>query len=162
MSEHVMNIGGKEYRAEVKELSSSRAKVLVNSVEYDVDLVSLGRKKVFAQEIITRPVASLPPPVVATQSQTAPAQAPQRPIPMAGGPGNIVAPMPGAVFQVRVKEGQQVQAGQVLIVMEAMKMESPVNAPFNGTVTKILVREGDNVGEGDLLVELARPAMTTL
>jgi len=159
MSEHVMNIGGKEYRADVKEISSSRAKVVVNSVEYDVELVSLGRKKVFAQEAVVRP--AVPPPVIAAQTAT-PAAAPQRPIPMAAGEGSIVAPMPGAVFQVRVKEGQQVQAGQVLIVMEAMKMENPVNAPFNGTVTKILVREGDNVGEGDLLVELARPAMTTL
>jgi biotin carboxyl carrier protein len=70
--------------------------------------------------------------------------------------------MPGAIFQVRVKEGQSVQAGQVLIVMEAMKMESPVNAPINGTVARILVREGDNVGEGDLLVEISRPEMTTL
>jgi len=161
MSEHIMNIGGKEYRVEVKELSSSRARVIVNSVEYDVDLVSLGRKKIIAHEAVAR--SAMPPPVIATPTQvSAPAPAPQRPIPMAGGPGNIVAPMPGAVFQVRVKEGQQVQAGQVLVVMEAMKMESPVNAPFNGTVTKILVREGDNVGEGDLLVELARPAMTTL
>jgi len=63
---------------------------------------------------------------------------------------------------MRVKEGDKVQAGQVLLVMEAMKMENPVTAPFNGTVSKVHVREGDNVGEGDLLVEVARPEMAML
>jgi len=159
MSEHVMNIGGKEYRAEVKELSSGRARVVVNSVEYDVELVSIGRRKVMEYAPTTRPVVPPPPPVTAPVV-SAPVH--HRPAPMAAGQGNIVAPMPGAIFQMRVKEGDSVQAGQVLLVMEAMKMENPVTAPFKGTVTKILVREGDNVGEGDLLVELARPEMTTL
>ncbi|MDR1841953.1 MAG: biotin/lipoyl-binding protein [Holophagales bacterium] len=159
MSEHVMNIGGKEYRAEIKELSSGRAKVVVNSIEYDVDLISIGRKAI----TIEAPRVILPP------SSPAPAQAyvpatPAliRPAPMAAGQNGVTAPMPGSIFQMRVKEGESVQAGQVLLVMEAMKMENPVNAPFNGTVSRILVREGDNVGEGDLLVELARPEMTTL
>jgi len=163
MSEHVMNIGGKEYRAEVKELSSGRAKVLVNSVEYDVEIVAVGRKKAFAQEPPQR--AALPPPPVAAPVPVgvpAPARVVHKPAPMAAGQSRVVAPMPGAIFQVRVKEGQSVQAGQVLIVMEAMKMESPVNAPINGTVAKIFVREGDNVGEGDVLAEISRPEMTTL
>jgi len=164
MSEHVLNIGGKEYRTEVKELSSGRAKVLVNSVEYDVDIVALGRKKAFVAEPPQR--AALPPPPVAAPvpvGTPAPARAVvHKPAPMAAGQSRVVAPMPGAIFQVRVKEGQSVQAGQVLIVMEAMKMESPVNAPINGTVARILVREGDNVGEGDVLVEISRPEMTTL
>ena len=160
MSEHVMKIGGKEYRAEVKELSSGRAKVVVNSVEYDVELVSIGRRKISAQETAYRP--AVPPPPIAAPVVQASAPIQRRPAPMAAGQGNIVAPMPGAIFQMRVKEGESVQAGQVLLVMEAMKMENPVTAPFKGTVTRILVREGDNVGEGDLLVELARPEMTTL
>jgi len=81
---------------------------------------------------------------------------------VAAGNGAITAPMPGSIFQMKTKEGATVQAGQVLLVMEAMKMENPITAPYNGTVTKVFVREGDNVGEGDLLVEVARPEMTTL
>ena len=159
MSEHVMKIGGKEYRAEVKEMSSSRAKVLVNSVEYDIDLVSIGRREID----LTMPnrSASVPPPPVAPV-QVAPQQPVRRNHPMVAGQSNIVAPMPGSIFQMRVKEGDKVQAGQVLLVMEAMKMENPVTAPFNGTVSKVHVREGDNVGEGDLLVEVARPEMAML
>ncbi|MDR2697434.1 MAG: biotin/lipoyl-binding protein [Holophagales bacterium] len=156
MSEHVMNIGGKEYRAEVKELTSERAKVVVNSVEYDVNLVSIGRKEITISDTALRPP---PPPPVPTGIPT---PALYRPAPMVAGQSSIVAPMPGAIFQIRVKEGDNVQAGQVLLVMEAMKMENPVTAPFNGTVSKIHVREGDNVGEGDLLVEVARPKMAML
>jgi glutaconyl-CoA decarboxylase len=156
-----MNIGGKEYRAEVKELSSGRAKVVVNSVEYDIDLVTIGKKKIVASDYSARPHVPVAPPPVPAPTQTA-APALHRPTPMAADQSSIVAPMPGSIFQMRVREGDKVQAGQVLLVMEAMKMENPVTAPFNGTVARVLVREGDNVGEGDLLVEVARPKMTTL
>jgi len=161
MSEHVMNIGGKEYRAEVKELTSVRARVVVNSVEYDVNLVSIGRREIIIPDTAIRSAAPPPPPPPA--HAVAPPSAPlHRPAPMVAGQSSIVAPMPGAIFQMRVKEGDNVKAGQVLLVMEAMKMENPVTAPFNGTVSKIYVREGDNVGEGDLLVEVARPKMAML
>jgi biotin carboxyl carrier protein len=159
MSEHVMNIGGKEYRAEVKELSSGRARVVVNSVEYDVNLLSIGRKEI---NLADTPTRSVPPPPIITVPVHVPTPALHRPAPMVAGQSSIVAPMPGAIFQMRVKEGDKVHAGQVLLVMEAMKMENPVTAPFNGTVSKIHVREGDNVGEGDLLVEVARPEMAML
>jgi glutaconyl-CoA decarboxylase len=164
MSEHVMMIGGKEYRAEVKELSSSKAKILVNSIEYDVDIVSIGRREAsFPDFVAARPAAArpaVPPPSAPAPTSTTPPLL--RAAPMVAGQSSIVAPMPGAIFQMRVKEGDKVQAGQVLLVMEAMKMENPVTAPFNGTVSKIHVREGDNVGEGDLLVEVARPEMAML
>jgi biotin carboxyl carrier protein len=61
-----------------------------------------------------------------------------------------------------VKEGDTVQAGQALLVMEAMKMENAITASYNGTVSKVYVREGDSISEGDLLVEVARPKMTAL
>lgn len=154
MSQHVMNIGGREYRAEVKELSAERATVVVDGVDYTVELVQVGRKRITATEVI-RPAA--PAPAAAPV-----AAAPRKPSPVAAGQGGITAPMPGSIFQMKVREGDQVQAGQVLLVMEAMKMENPITAPYNGTVTKVFVREGDNIGEGDLLVEVARPEMTTL
>jgi pyruvate carboxylase len=70
--------------------------------------------------------------------------------------------MPGLVVAIKVKEGEKVQAGQVLLVMEAMKMENAVTAPFTGTVSRVFVREGDSIGEGDRLVEVARPKLTAL
>lgn len=150
MSQHVMKIGGREYTAEVKELTSERAVVLVDGKEYQVELASVARRVMPSPE--PRPAAAQAP---------APAPSPKRSV-VAAGDGAIIAPMPGSIFQLKTQEGATVQAGQVLLVMEAMKMENPIPAPFSGTVTKVFVREGDNVGEGDLLVEIARPQMTTM
>ncbi len=157
MSQHVMNIGGREYKAEVKELTSERALVVVDGKEYHVELANVGRRVVPASEARTSHAPAAAAPVVSAASSPAP----KRSV-VAAGDGAIIAPMPGSIFQMKTQEGATVQAGQVLLVMEAMKMENPMPAPFSGTVTKVFVREGDNVGEGDLLVEIARPQMTTM
>ncbi len=160
MSQHVMKISGREYKAQVKELSADHALVVVDGKEYTVDLAHLGRKTVTAADMPRIAVAapSTPAPAVAVAVAPPPAK---RSV-VAAGDGAITAPMPGSIFQMKTQEGATVQAGQVLLVMEAMKMENPITAPYNGTITKVFVREGDNVGEGDLLVEVARPEMTTL
>jgi len=62
--------------------------------------------------------------------------------------------MPGTVIAVRVKEGDDVEAGQVLIVLEAMKMENTVPAPTAGRVERVLVIAGQQVQRGETLVEL--------
>jgi len=77
-----------------------------------------------------------------------------------GGPGgatggsSLTAPMPGTVIQVLVKEGDSVKHRQQLIVLEAMKMETPVVSPYEGVVKAVHVEEGDRVAGGALLVEL--------
>jgi 3-methylcrotonyl-CoA carboxylase alpha subunit len=69
--------------------------------------------------------------------------------------GGCVAPMPGKVIEVRVAEGDAVQAGQALLIMEAMKMEHSVSAPRNGTVAQVTVAAGDQVEADALLVVVA-------
>ncbi|MBL8140191.1 MAG: acetyl-CoA carboxylase biotin carboxyl carrier protein subunit, partial [Acidobacteria bacterium] len=59
-------------------------------------------------------------------------------------------------------EGDNVVAGQTLLVMEAMKMENAITASHAGSVAKIYVREGDSIAEGDLLVHVSRPKLTSL
>ena len=70
-------------------------------------------------------------------------------------PGSLKAEMPGQVIDVRVSEGDTVIAGQVLVVLEAMKMEIRLTAPYDGTVAKLLVSQGAVVDRGQLLVEVA-------
>lgn len=73
----------------------------------------------------------------------------------AGG-GDLTAAMPGQVLDVRVAEGDVVSNGQVLVVLEAMKMEIRVTAPHDGTVSKLLVKVGDVVERGQRLVEVSQ------
>jgi acetyl/propionyl-CoA carboxylase alpha subunit len=73
----------------------------------------------------------------------------------ADGPGTLTAPMPGTVIAVHAREGERVAARDPLVVLEAMKMETPLVAPYDGTVAKVHVAEGDRVAGGALLVELA-------
>ena len=66
--------------------------------------------------------------------------------------GTVVeAPLPGNIFAIKVKEGDAVKAGDVLIVIEAMKMENDVCAPADGVVKQILVSKGALVATGDTL-----------
>ena len=175
MNQHVLRIAGREYKAEVRDLTPERAVVVVDGKEYTVDLVRLGRRKVTADTVkaITGsvapagPAAAAPAAAPATAPVAAPAAAPAPPAaprfaPPSRGEGGITAPMPGLVLAIKVKEGDTVQAGQALLVMEAMKMENAITASYNGTVSRIYVREGDSISEGDLLVEVARPKMTAL
>jgi acetyl/propionyl-CoA carboxylase alpha subunit len=90
---------------------------------------------------------------------------PARPAPdvdaAAGGHGSggheqseVVAPMPGTVIRVLVEPGATVEARQALVVLEAMKMETPLVSPYEATVRTVHVREGDRVAGGSVLVEL--------
>lgn len=66
----------------------------------------------------------------------------------------VEASMAGTVWKVLVKEGDEVQSGQDVIILESMKMEIPLMAEMDGRVSKIHANEGDFVDEGDILLEL--------
>ncbi len=72
-------------------------------------------------------------------------------------PGSLHAPMPGKVVRVEVTEGQAVSEGQVLVVMEAMKMEHALRAPHAGVVTEVRARDGDQVAANEILVVVGEP-----
>jgi len=63
----------------------------------------------------------------------------------------IVAPLAGRVFQLKIKAGDTVEAEEEILVIEAMKMETPVFVPWDGTIRKVMVKEGDEVAEDDIL-----------
>ncbi|MFW6409887.1 MAG: biotin/lipoyl-containing protein [Halanaerobiales bacterium] len=68
--------------------------------------------------------------------------------------GDIKAPMPGKILEIKVSPGQEVNQGDVLLVLEAMKMENDVTAPQPGKVKEVSVREGENVEADEVLVKM--------
>lgn len=87
-------------------------------------------------------------------SNVQPAAAPAAPAPAASAGEPVAAPLAGNIFKVLVNPGQAVQEGDVIIILEAMKMETEVRAPRAGTVGSVSVREGDAVAVGDTLLTL--------
>ena len=114
-------------------------RVTVNGKSYDVNVEEMGA---------AAPVAAAPAP--APVAAPAPAAAP-----IAGGAGAIAAPMPGKVLKILVAPGTAVTAGQLVLILEAMKMENEIFAPAAGTVTQLGCKEGDSVNTGDTLLVVA-------
>ena len=83
----------------------------------------------------------------------APVAAPAAPAGAAGAVA-VKAPMPGNILDVKVKAGASVKAGDVLVILEAMKMENEIVAPQDGTVASVNVNKGDTVNSGDTLVSM--------
>ncbi len=133
---------------------SKRYRVTVDGTSYDVTVEDLGGAP--APVSAPAPAAAAPAPVAAAPAPApapAPASAPA-PAPSAEGGTVIEAPMPGKILRVSVSVGTAVKAGDVLLILEAMKMENEISAPSAGTVKEIRAREGDSVNSGDALVVL--------
>lgn len=80
--------------------------------------------------------------------------APQAPLPQSGSGNSVTAPMPGKVLSVKVSKGQQVNAGDTVVILEAMKMEQEIKASISGTVSDIPVKAEDTVKKDQPLVVL--------
>ena len=115
--------------------------VTVNGVAYNVTV----------EEGTGAPAAAAAP-VAAPAAAPAPAAA-AAPAGAAGAV-SVTAPMPGNILDVKVKAGASVKAGDVLVILEAMKMENEIVAPQDGTVASINVNKGDTVNSGDVLVSM--------
>lgn len=113
-------------------------KITVNGVAYDVQVEEVG--------------ASASAPVAATATPAAPAPKAAPAAPTSGEPLNC--PMPGTIVSVNVSAGQKVKLGDVVVVLEAMKMENEIKAPKDGTITSVNVNKGDAVESGTLLVTI--------
>lgn len=85
---------------------------------------------------------------------SAPAASPAAPKAVAGEGAPVKAPMPGTINKVNCSRGASVKKGDILIVLEAMKMENEILAPQDGTVTSVTVSVGDSVNSDDILVTI--------
>ena len=126
-------------------------KVTLNGRTYEVE-VEAGKAMLLDEYEAIAPAAPATAPAAAPAPVAAPSAAPAASL-AAGEP--VTAPMPGVVLKVQVQQGQAVKAGQVLVILEAMKMENEIVAPKDGTVAQIVAAKGASVESGAPLVILA-------
>lgn len=119
--------------------------VNVNGNSYEVEVEEVGVASA------TAPIAQGAPAAV---PKAAPAEAPKAAPAAPAGGTPVKAPMPGNVLDIKVSNGQSVNEGDVLVILEAMKMENEIYAPCAGTVT-VVASKGSTVNTGDVLVSLS-------
>lgn len=120
-------------------------KINVNGTSYNVEVEELGGS--------SAPAAAAPAAPAAAPAPAAPA-APKAAAPVADGT-QVTAPMPGNILDVKVSVGDTVAEGDVLMILEAMKMENEILAPAAGKVASVQVAKGASVNSNDVLAVLA-------
>lgn len=136
MKKFIVNVNGNSYEVEVEEVGSSSQSVVSAPVAAPA-----------AQP--AQPKAPAAPAPAAPKAEAKPAQA----VPQ--GAEVVEAPMPGTILDIKVNQGDTVKKGQVLLILEAMKMENEIMAPRDGKVTAVNTSKGSSVNVGDPLISLS-------
>jgi biotin carboxyl carrier protein len=123
--------------------------ITVKGISYEVEVEEIKDNAPQSKAAVTAPVRAAAP---AAPAAPAPAKAAPASSAPAGGTASVTSPMPGSIFKVHVKAGDSVKRGDVLIILEAMKMENEIFAAADGVVDSVLVKEGATVNTGDVLV----------
>jgi biotin carboxyl carrier protein len=151
MNKYQYKVQGVDYDVEIEEVEGNIAKVNVNGIPFEVEL----QKPINAAKhpTMTRPKVEAPKPAAPSASAATPAPA-AAPAAAAGAGAPLKAPLPGTITEVKVQQGQTVNVGDVVLVLEAMKMQNNIEAEYAGTVTSITVKAGDTVMEGAVLMTI--------
>ena len=123
-----------------------KLRITLEGKSYDVTVEVLDEATVMHSPIL--PAAAKP------LTTALPAAAAAPPVAVSGDGRIVASPMAGLIFKCLVKPGDVVTFNQVVIVLDAMKMETPVYAPVAGTITAVFVKEGDAVDEGHSLLQI--------
>ena len=157
MAKYQYTVKGVDYEVEIQDIEGNIANVTVNGIPFEVEMkqpVKAGKQKVKLSEE-RRAEGSEERRVKNEESNSSSASAANTssaPTAAAGKP--VVAPLPGTINEIKVKVGDKVNAGDTVVILEAMKMQNNIEAETSGTITSINVNKGDAVMEGDTLVTI--------
>ena len=154
-------VKGVDYEVEIQDIEGNIANVTVNGIPFEVEMkqpVKAGKQKVKLSEERRVKSEEFNSSSSATNasSATSESSAPTtKPAAAAASGKPVVAPLPGTINEIKVKVGDKVNAGDTVVVLEAMKMQNNIDAETSGTIASINVNKGDAVMEGDTLVTIA-------
>jgi biotin carboxyl carrier protein len=137
MKNFKFNIRGNQYNVNIKDVVENNVDIEVNGTPYSVTIER--QVKTIKTPTIVR--KNLPDAKVQNMSP-------------AGSLKSIKAPLPGSIFKLNVKEGDTVNKGDTVLIMEAMKMENNILSEFGGVVKNLKIKEGDTVLQNDVLLEI--------
>ncbi|MCL2561221.1 MAG: biotin/lipoyl-binding protein [Rikenellaceae bacterium] len=143
MKEYNFKIGGTEYSVYIKSVKNNVASLSVNGTEYEVEVEGI---KTVPTRAVSKGIQQ-PPAMQSTEPVV-------KPTSHSGTATQLKSPLPGVILDVRVKEGDEVKAGQTVMILEAMKMENNIEADRDGVIERITARKGDPVLEGDVLLSI--------
>ena len=126
-------------------MSKYRITVDGKTYEMDVELIGSNGAAVQPVKVESKPVVAAAPKAAAPASSAKPAPASS---------GAVIAPMPGTILRVNKADGDSVKAGDVVLVLEAMKMENEITAPVDGVIASLSLAAGSTVAGGDMLFEV--------
>lgn len=146
---YVISVNDKKFDVEIGQIIDGRARVSVNNQFYDVAVENFAEMAAGIPPAAVADVPAVPvkKPVRSAVSLLNPSQAA-----FAAGDDALSAPIPGLILEVRVKVGDKVSAGQIVAIMEAMKMENNLIAQKDGVVQDIRVQKGTEVSTGDVIM----------
>jgi biotin carboxyl carrier protein len=124
----------------------------VNGKSYDVEVEEVKDGVVSTPSIPSAPAPKAATPVAAPKAAAPVAKAAAAPVSVPAGATSIPAPMPGTILSIKVKAGDTVKKGQVLCILEAMKMENEIMSGVDGVISSIAVNTGDSVNTGQVLL----------
>jgi biotin carboxyl carrier protein len=151
MNKYQYKVQGVDYDVEIEEVEGNVAKVNVNGIRFDVEL----KQPINPASTLKKVHIEAPKPVARPAVAPAAPAAPTADKPMAAGTGSAVkAPLPGTVLDIKVNVGDTVKVGDIVLVLEAMKMQNNIESEFEGTVTSIVVKQGESVMEGAVMMTI--------
>ena len=154
MAKYQYTVKGVDYEVEIQDIEGNIANVTVNGIPFEVEMkqpVKAGKQKVKLSGEQKESAPTATPTATATPAATTTAAA--QPAAAASGKP-VVAPLPGTINEIKVKVGDKVNAGDTVVILEAMKMQNNIEAETSGTITSINVNKGDAVMDGDTLVTI--------
>ncbi|MBU9907292.1 biotin/lipoyl-binding protein [Prevotella copri] len=162
MAKYEYKVKGVDYVVEIQDIEGNIANVTVNGIPFEVEMkqpVKAGKQKVKLSEerrVKSEEFNSSSSAATNASSATNESSAPTTKTAAAAASGKpVVAPLPGTINEIKVKVGDKVNAGDTVVVLEAMKMQNNIDAETSGTIASINVNKGDAVMEGDTLVTIA-------